>query len=92
MAKVYYDKDADLGLLKDKTIAVVGFGNQGAAQSQNLKDSGLKVIIAEVEGTPNWKKAQEAGFEVMGAAEAAKAGDATKPAAETAKPADAAKK
>ena len=75
MAKVYYDKDADLGLLKDKTIAIVGFGNQGAAQSQNLKDSGLKVIIAEVEGTPNWKLAQEAGFEVMDAAAAAKAGD-----------------
>jgi len=75
MAKVYYDKDADLGLLKDKTIAIVGFGNQGAAQSQNLKDSGLKVIIAEVEGTPNWKAAQEAGFEVMDAAAAAKAGD-----------------
>ncbi|OGC32501.1 ketol-acid reductoisomerase [candidate division WOR-1 bacterium RIFOXYB2_FULL_48_7] len=75
MAKVYYDKDADLGLLKDKTIAIVGFGNQGAAQSQNLKESGLKVIIAEVEGTPNWKLAQEAGFEVMGAEEAAKRGD-----------------
>jgi len=75
VAKVYYDKDADLGLLKDKTIAIVGFGNQGAAQSQNLKESGLKVIIAEVEGTPNWKLAQEAGFEVMGAEEAAKRGD-----------------
>lgn len=75
MAKVYYDKDADLGLLKDKTVAVIGFGNQGAAQSQNLRDSGIKVIIAEVEGTPNWKAAQEAGFEVMDAKSAAKAGD-----------------
>jgi ketol-acid reductoisomerase len=75
MAKVYYDADADLGILKDKTIAVIGFGNQGAAQSQNLKDSGVKVIIAEVEGTPNWKNAQEAGFEVMSAGEAAKIGD-----------------
>jgi ketol-acid reductoisomerase len=75
MAKVYYDKDANLELLRDKTIAIVGFGNQGGAQAQNLKDSGLKVIIAEVEGTPNWKNAQEAGFEVMGAAEAAKRGD-----------------
>jgi len=75
MAKVYYDKDADLGLLKDKTVAVIGYGNQGAAQSQNLRDSGIKVIIAEVEGTPNWKAAQEAGFEVMDARSAAKAGD-----------------
>jgi len=75
MAKVYYEKDADLGLLKDKTVAVIGYGNQGAAQSQNLRDSGVKVIIAEVEGTPNWKNAQEAGFEVMDAKSAAKAGD-----------------
>ena len=75
MAKVYYDGDANLELLKDKTIAIVGFGNQGGAQGQNLKDSGLNVIIAEVEGTPNWKNAQEAGFEVMSAAEAAKKGD-----------------
>ncbi|MCX5751259.1 MAG: ketol-acid reductoisomerase [Candidatus Saganbacteria bacterium] len=75
MAKVYYEKDADLELLKGKTIAIVGFGNQGGAQGQNLKDSGLDVIIAEVEGTPNWNRAKEAGFEVMTAAEAAKAGD-----------------
>ncbi|MBU0501921.1 MAG: ketol-acid reductoisomerase [bacterium] len=75
MAKIYYDGDANLEALKDKTIAIVGFGNQGGAQGQNLKDSGLKVIIAEVEGTPNWKNAQEAGFEVMSAAEAAKKGD-----------------
>ncbi|MFA4844568.1 MAG: ketol-acid reductoisomerase [Candidatus Margulisiibacteriota bacterium] len=75
MAKVYYDKDADLGLLKDKTVAIIGYGNQGTAQSQNLRDSGVKVIIAEVEGTPNWKAAQEAGFEVMDAKSAAKAGD-----------------
>ena len=75
MAKVYYDKDADLGILKDKTIAIIGYGNQGGAQAQNLRDSGLNVIIAEVEGTPNWKNAQEANFEVMAAAEAAKKAD-----------------
>jgi len=75
MAKVYYDKDANLEVLKDKTIAIVGFGNQGGAQAQNLRDSGLKVVIAEVEGTPNWKNAQEAGFEVMSAEEAAKRGE-----------------
>lgn len=75
MAKVYYDKDSDLGLLNGKTVAIIGYGNQGGAQGQNLKDSGVKVVIAEVEGTPNWKAAQEAGFEVMTAAEAAKVGD-----------------
>ncbi len=75
MANVYYDKDANLEILKNKTIAIIGFGNQGGAQAQNLKDSGLHVIIAEVEGTPNWKNAQEAGFEVMWAEEAAKRGD-----------------
>jgi ketol-acid reductoisomerase len=75
MAKVYYEQDADLSVLKDKTIAIIGFGNQGGAQGQNLKDSGLNVVIAEVEGTPNWKLAQEAGFEVMSANDAAKAGD-----------------
>lgn len=75
MAKVYYDKDADLSILKDKTVAIIGFGNQGSAQAQNLKDSGINVVIAEVEGTPNWKLAQEAGFEVMPANEAAKKGD-----------------
>ncbi|MEA3492779.1 MAG: ketol-acid reductoisomerase [Candidatus Margulisiibacteriota bacterium] len=75
MAKVYYDKDANIELLRGKTIAIVGFGNQGGAQAQNLKDSGLNVIIAEVGGTPNYKNAQEAGFEVTSAAEAAKRGD-----------------
>ncbi|KPJ66734.1 ketol-acid reductoisomerase [candidate division WOR-1 bacterium DG_54_3] len=75
MAKVYYDNDANLEVLKDKTIAIIGFGNQGGAQGQNLKDSGLNVVIAEVEGTPNWERAKSAGFEVMSAAEAAKAGD-----------------
>ena len=75
MAKVYYDKDADLEVLKGKTIAIIGYGNQGGAQGQNLKDSGLNVIIAEVEGTPNWKNAMEAGFEVMTASEAAKKAD-----------------
>ena len=75
MAKVYYDKDANLELLRDKTVAIIGYGNQGGAQGQNLKDSGIKVVIAEVEGTPNWKLAQEAGFEVMTASEAAKKGD-----------------
>ena len=75
MAKVYYDNDANLEILKNKTIAIIGFGNQGGAQAQNLKESGIHVIIAEVEGTPNWEKAKAAGFEVMCAADAAKRGD-----------------
>lgn len=75
MAKVYYDSDANLEVLKDKTVAIIGFGNQGAAQAQNLKDSGIKVVVAEIEGTPNWKAAQEAGFEVMSAEEAARKGN-----------------
>jgi len=53
MAKMYYDKDADLNVLKNKTIAVIGYGSQGHAQALNLRDSGLKVIISELEGTPN---------------------------------------
>ncbi|MBU0687788.1 MAG: ketol-acid reductoisomerase [Candidatus Margulisbacteria bacterium] len=75
MAKVYYDKDADFGVLKGKTIAIIGFGSQGSAQSQNLQDSGANVIVAEVEGTPNWDRAKEAGMKVMSAEEAAKKGD-----------------
>ena len=75
MAKAYYDSDADLNLLKGKTIAVIGFGSQGGAQSQNLKESGLNVIVAEVPGTPNWERAVQAGMTVMSADEAAAKGD-----------------
>ncbi|MBN3033024.1 MAG: ketol-acid reductoisomerase [Candidatus Saganbacteria bacterium] len=75
MAKVYYDKDADLKVLKNKTIAVIGFGSQGHAQAQNLKESGLDVIVAEVEGTPNWDRAVKAGFKPMTAEAAAEQGD-----------------
>jgi ketol-acid reductoisomerase len=64
MATIYYDNDCDLKLLEDKVIGIVGYGSQGHAQAQNLRDSGLKVIVAEVEGRDGWKKAKEAGFEV----------------------------
>ncbi|MCB4791731.1 MAG: ketol-acid reductoisomerase [Elusimicrobia bacterium] len=74
-AKMYYDKDADLKLLKGKKIAIIGYGSQGHAQAQNLRDSGLNVVIAEVEGTDNYKKAVEAGFKPVTAAEAAKGAD-----------------
>ncbi|MHC4870278.1 MAG: ketol-acid reductoisomerase [Planctomycetota bacterium] len=71
MAKVYYDSEADYELIKEKTIAIIGYGSQGHAQAQNLRDSGLNVIIAEVAGTDNAKLAEEHGFEVHSAADAA---------------------
>jgi ketol-acid reductoisomerase len=75
MAKIYYEKDADLGILKEKIIAVVGYGNQGHAQAQNLRDSGLKIIIGELEGSSGWMRAKESGFEVGTAKEVAQKAD-----------------
>ena len=66
-----YEKDADLGLLDGKTVAVIGFGSQGHAHSQNLRDSGVKVVVAEAPGTPAWDRAAAAGFEVLTADAAA---------------------
>jgi ketol-acid reductoisomerase len=71
---MYYDDDADLGLLADKTVAVIGFGSQGHAHAQNLKESGIKVVVAEKEGSPGWKRAVDAGLEVIPTADAAKRG------------------
>lgn len=73
--KMYYDKDANKDILKDKTIAIIGFGSQGHAQGQNLRDSGYNVIIAEMEGNANYKLAVDAGFEPMTAADAAEKAD-----------------
>ena len=75
MVKIYYDKDANLDLLKGKVIGIIGYGSQGHAQAQNLRDSGLQVIVAEAEGSPGWKSAKDAGFKVTGAAEAAREAD-----------------
>jgi ketol-acid reductoisomerase len=75
MAKMYYEADADISLLKDKTIAVIGYGSQGHSQAQNLRDSGLNVIIAEVEGTDNYKLAVSHNFKPMTAKEAAEKAD-----------------
>ncbi|HXZ94509.1 MAG TPA: ketol-acid reductoisomerase [Dehalococcoidia bacterium] len=72
MAKIYYDKDANLNLLKRKTIGIIGFGSQGHAHAQNLRDSGCQVIVAELPGTKVWKEAKKAGFEVATAAAVAK--------------------
>src|ERR1039457_1521662 len=75
MSKVYTDKDADLGVLKNKTLAVLGFGSQGHAHALNLKESGLKVIIGLYEGSKSIAVAREKGFEVFPTAEAARRGD-----------------
>jgi ketol-acid reductoisomerase len=72
---MFYEKDCDLGALKGKTIAVIGYGSQGHAHALNAKESGLKVIVGLYEGSPSWKKAGEAGLEVKTAGEAAAAAD-----------------
>ena len=75
MAKMYYDDDANLGLFSGKTIAVIGYGSQGHAQAQNLKDSGLNVLVSELPGTENFKLAKSHGFTPMTAREAAEKAD-----------------
>lgn len=75
MVKVYRDEDADLGVLKDKTIAVVGYGSQGHAQAQNLQDSGLNVVTSDVKGSFAWKRAEADGVRVTTTPEAAKEAD-----------------
>ena len=75
MAKIYYDNDADLTLLAGKVVGIIGYGSQGHAHSQNLRDSGCQVIVAEAKGSQGWKNAQEAGFRVLTAAEVAKEAD-----------------
>jgi ketol-acid reductoisomerase len=75
MVQMYYDKDADIGALKDKTIAVMGYGSQGHAQAQNLHDSGLNVIVGLRKGSARWAQAEKDGLKVMTVSEAAKAAD-----------------
>ena len=74
-AKVYNDQHADLAVLRDKTLAVLGFGSQGHAHALNLKDSGLRVIIGLYEGSPSIPLAKEKGFEVVPTAEAVRRAD-----------------
>lgn len=69
--KMYYDADADLGVLKGKKVAIVGFGSQGHAQALNLRDSGVEVVVAEVPGTPNYEAAVKYGFKPVSASKAA---------------------
>ncbi len=75
MAKIYYDKDANLNLIKGKTIGIVGFGSQGHAHAQNLRDSGMQVIVGQRPDGPSYKAAKEAGFEVLSVAEVGKRAD-----------------
>jgi ketol-acid reductoisomerase len=75
MVKIYYDQDADLNMLKDKTVGIIGYGIQGRGQSLCLRESGVKVIISELEGTQNYQQAINDGFQVFTAEEVAKQAD-----------------
>jgi ketol-acid reductoisomerase len=75
VAKIFYDKDADFEALKGKKIAIIGYGNQGHAQAQNLRDSGLDVVVAEVEGSEGYERAKRDGMKVLNTSEAAKVAD-----------------
>jgi len=75
MAKVYYESDADLRVLEGRKVAVIGYGSQGHAQAQNLKDSGIDVVVGLYEGSKSWNKVKEDGLEVTSVAEASKQAD-----------------
>jgi ketol-acid reductoisomerase len=75
MAKMYYDKDADMNMIKDLKVAVIGYGIQGRGQALNLRDSGINVLVSELEGTPNYEQAVKDDFDVITAKEAAKQAD-----------------
>jgi ketol-acid reductoisomerase len=72
---VYYDKDCDLSIIRNKTVAMIGFGSQGHAHAENLRDSGVKVVVGLREGSGSWKKAAAKGFEVKTVAQASKEAD-----------------
>ncbi len=75
MSKILYNKDADIKILKKKTIAIIGYGSQGHAHARNLHDSGMKVIVGLRKGSNFWKRAQKDGLNVMTVAEATKKSD-----------------
>jgi len=75
MATIYYDSDADPRALKGKTIAVIGYGSQGHAHAQNLRDSGQQVVVGLQAGSKSWAKAERDGFEVRETADAARGAD-----------------
>jgi ketol-acid reductoisomerase len=77
-ATIYYDNDADLSLLKGKTIAILGYGSQGHAQAQNLRDSGCNVVVGQRPGGPNYDLAVKHGFKPVSLEDATKQGDLVK--------------
>ncbi|MFZ5974625.1 MAG: ketol-acid reductoisomerase [Bacillota bacterium] len=77
MAKMYYEKDCSLDYLKNKTVAVIGYGSQGHAHALNLKDSGVDVVVGLYTGSPSWIRAEAAGLKVATAADAVKQADVT---------------
>ena len=72
MATIYYDKDANLDLLKERTVAILGYGSQGHAQALNLRDSGVNVVVSDLKGTPNYELAVSHGFDPVSIEEAVK--------------------
>ncbi len=72
---VYYDKDCDLSIIRSKKVAMIGFGSQGHAHAENLRDSGVDVIVGLRKGGSSWAKAEAKGFEVYSVAEATKKAD-----------------
>lgn len=73
--KVYYDEDIDSSKLKKKKITIIGYGSQGHAHAQNLRESGLSVTVADIKDSANWKKAKDAGFNVKSVSAASKSAD-----------------
>src|SRR5215213_7016296 len=74
-ATIYYDKDADLSALKGETVAIIGYGSQGHAQAQNLRDSGVDVVVGQRPGSANYDLAVSHGFKPVSAADAANQAD-----------------
>jgi len=75
MAKIYYDSDADLSVLDGKTVAVLGYGNQGRAHALNLKDSGIDVVVGLYKQSKSWKRAEDDGLKVLEVSEAVSEAD-----------------
>ncbi len=75
MAQMYYDADADLAYFQNKTVAIIGYGSQGHAHALNLKESGINVIVGLYQGSPSWRKAEQAGLTVYTTAEATQKAD-----------------
>ena len=73
--KIYYQQDCNLGVLKNKTVAIIGYGSQGHAHALNLQESGVNVVVGLYEGSKSWAKAEAQGLKVMTTAEAAKIAD-----------------